>query len=277
MRRPTPRPQLATAGASSTLRALGLTPLATHRGRGNPWQTSHEQDEQPSKPPPAAAKLMCFAKAGMLFTSTGRVRVCCARQGHHTALLIHSNHPSPSQSAERCPRKYALVARVLGPCMRAFPGLVADRGRGSHAVTVHYRPQAVDLNHLSRNESICSRGPSTPAVLRCPCPSRALAHLRRRVSCDSCPGPSEPVFRTRPADRPAPCCRQPLVNALRPLSRPTGLTGRRKRTSHNAEGVGSFPFAMPDRRVLCCFGDPCPARLGWSPPLQHCQLLKSSQ
>lgn len=58
--------------------------------------------------------------------------------------------------------------------------------------------------------------------------------------------------------RPVPCCRQPLVNAPRPLSRSTDSRGCRKRTIHNAEQDASFPFAMPGLRVLRCLRNPCP-------------------
>lgn len=84
-------------------------------------------------------------------------------------------------------------------------------------------------------------------------------NLRRYGNCDSCHSPSEPVFGARPPNRPVPCCRQPLVNALRPLSRSTDFRGCQKRTIHNAERDASFPFTMPDLRVLCCLRNPCPA------------------
>lgn len=93
-------------------------------------------------------------------------------------------------------------------------------------------------------------------------PQMHWQNLRRYGNCDSCHSPSEPVFRTRPPNRPVPCCRQPLVNALRPSSRSTDSRGYRKRTIHNADRVASFPFAMPDLRVLCCLKNPCPV----SPP-----------
>jgi hypothetical protein len=108
--------------------------------------------------------------------------------------------------------------------MRAFPVVVADIEHGSLTVGYCIDRRPLISTYLSRIESICNKGPSSlppRAVIRASdvdsqsaCWGILPILLERYRKCDSCHSPSDPVFMARPPNRPVPCCRQPLVNAL---------------------------------------------------------------